>query len=215
MKGCKVLNFTQNILKYSDDTGYFEISAAIGDSVAISSMFHKTLKFKVDSSHFSDENVFELTAVVNQLDEVLITETTEKEYNNVEFNKNLKSIIAEDIKKNPHLYGNNAAQYGLDFVYLYQLVAKLFKKKKTYEEPALEYSNLTELFNNSTLFNENLLVEGMGISKEHKFLFLEYCSIRRIDSSLARKEREIELLDTLMVRSFEFKKLLGQSVKKD
>lgn len=215
VKGCYILNSNQNIVRYSDDNGYFEIPAMVGDSLIISSVFHSKLDVIINASHFKEDNVFVINAVVNELDEVLITDTPEKEYNNVEFSASLKSMIAEDIKNNPHLYGINASQYGVDFVYLYKLVAGLFKKKKVAIEQQLDYSNLRDLFNSSRFFTEDLIVNNMGISKENKFLFLEYCSLHRIDSSLARKERELELLDTLMIRSIEFKRILKESTKKD
>lgn len=215
VKGCTILNVTSSAKTYTDNLGYFELLAAEGDSLVFSSLFHSKLTVVLDKTHFLENQVFVLKSVVNQLDEVLLTDTQNKRYNTHEFNTKLSSIIQEDIKRNSHLYGINASQYGVDFVYLYKLVAGLFKKKPTYKESPLNYNNLKELFESSGFFTEDLLTESMGIAKDQKFLFLEFCSLRRIDSSLARKEREMELLDTLMLRSIEFKQILSEATKKD
>lgn len=161
--------------------------------------------------------MFQLKSVINELDEVVIADRRKKKFNVGEYNKSLQSQIQEDIINNPGLYGGAASKYGLDFVALFGLVKSLFRKKGA-REPEIIYMtsyDLKQLFDSSNFFSKTILNSSLGIDTEHSFLFYEYCTARGLNKTLLLKERELELLDSLVIRSTEFKDFLKEAKKNE
>ncbi|WP_115461991.1 peptidase associated/transthyretin-like domain-containing protein [Winogradskyella aurantiaca] len=216
VKRVSVINQTQKILALTDERGQFEINAMLFDSIAIISSFHEIVSFRVDSSSLSSVQTYHLKSSLNQLDEVIVTADSKKKFRLKKFNASIRQQILNDIKNNPGKYSVNSSQYGLDLVQLFGLISSLFKKKKTKESVVYAQPyDLDSLFNKSRFFNHNLLHSALGIKDEHEFLFFEYCTARGISSSLLDDRLQLELLDSLVIRSKEFKSIVQKSKKND
>ncbi|TXG39483.1 carboxypeptidase-like regulatory domain-containing protein [Seonamhaeicola maritimus] len=206
VKGALIINLTKRDTTYTDIKGNFEIVATKNDSIMFRSLFHHPKKVKVIPSHFNEVVVFELKKRVNELGEVMIAGEKHKPFVPIEYGEALGFSIAEDMKKNPHLYmPESAYSGGINFGELAKLIGinKLFKKKKTAIK-YMEYKQVDSLFSNSKIFNENLIFEDLKISKEHKHLFYQYCTSRKLNAELLSTPDNLVILDSIFKFSHDF-----------
>ncbi|MDO1500933.1 hypothetical protein Q2T40_12405 [Winogradskyella maritima] len=213
VKGAKILNLSNGLNTRSDSEGNFIINAKVNDTLAFESLFHHPYKVAVKQEFFEDVYVFELKKVVNELDEVLLSEDLKpKKFKEEDYNRDLNRIIQEDIKRNPGAYTNLNAmpKYGVDFVYLIEQFSKLFKRKKTFEEldTNLDYDQIIKLFNTHKLVNQETAIEELGIPEEKIPLFIEYVEARGIKKSLIKPKASMDLLNLIVGYSEQFKILL-------
>lgn len=205
VKGASIYNTTKEQINYTDENGSFEIDANINDTLIFYSLFHSQKTLIINEKHFKDILVIELKKTVNELDEVLLSNTKPKYFDNKKESVTLNKQIENDIKNNPHLY-SAAPKYGLDFIQVASMIGKLFKKKKT-ASPSIvpiTYKELDSLFSNSTFFNNRLLKDDLKISENYKPLFFDYCESQNIDNKLLLKDNQFLLLDKLINHSREF-----------
>lgn len=222
VKDMKVLNKTQNRLTVTDQDGNFSIVARVNDTLTFNSIFYHPLKVVLKPYHFEDISIFEVKKVTSQLDEVNIKAAPEQPvFKEETYNEELHNLIKEDIKRNPHLYSAPNAQYGLDFIYLFKQITKLFKRKKPKkeEETFITYKQLSALIENHSFFNSQLITKDLKIPEEHKFLFLEFCAAKGISSDLLKEKHRMMLLEKFVVNSQLFLIILEEygeeNVKKD
>ena len=126
----------------------------------------------------------------------------------------IKNQISEDIKKNPIQY--QATPSGnMDFIAIIGMIGKLFKSKKSKETPIIPitYKDFDSLFKTSHFFNEALLTLDLNIPKEYHALFFDYCDAKEIDSKLLAKNKQVDLLEELVISSREFQKIIEGSKK--
>lgn len=211
VKGIRVINSSQNIVTITDNKGNFSIAAKVNDTLLFQSIFHLPQKETVTQSHFKGIYVFELKKKINELDEVLLTkEPDQPVFTETEYNNNLKQVIQNDIKNNPHLYSPSGGLKGPDLIAIIGKIAKLFKKKKPTPIPPITYEQLKILFNTNELISISFLEKQLEIPKEYIPLFIEYCSARELSSDLLKKENEIYLLDAIIINSTEYLKILEE-----
>ncbi len=216
VENIKVLNKSQNRLTITDKNGDFSIVAKINDTISFESVFYHQKVVILNQSHFDDINVFEIKKITNALDEVEIkAEPEQPVYEEEAFNKELHSLIKEDIKRNPELYQPPGATYGVDFVYLIGQVVKIFKskKKKAPVYKPITYTQLDSLFNNSSFFNKRLVTESLSIPEDKTQLFYDFCSAKGISSELLKDAKKIQLLEQLVLNSQLFLILLEEHGK--
>lgn len=214
VKGIKVFNKTQNSLTATNDKGEFNIPAKIGDTIAFESLFHHPKVEILKPFHFEGIAVFEIKKIVNTLDEVeILSEPEQPEFNEDTYSTELKELIQNDIKNHPERYQPGGPSYGVDFLAIFGMVAKLFKSKEKYKAPIykpLSYKQMDSLFSNSSFFNDKLLTENLNIPKKRQKLFLEFCSAKQITSRLLQKDKKMELLEELVLNSQLFLILLEE-----
>lgn len=212
VKQASVINKTQNILVVTNEYGQFKIEAHPYDSIAIVSPLHQSLAFKVIKKHFNTTQTYHLISIVNELDEVLVSADKAVEFDLSTYNSSLRQQIRNDMKNNPGQYVLHYSQYGLDFTRLFGLIASLLKKNKA-DEPIsyVDSYDLHSLFQDNSFFNQELLVSNLGINKDHSFLFFEYCAAKGLETALLKEDSKLELLDSLVHRSNEFKLILDKT----
>lgn len=205
VKGASIYNTTKEQINYTDENGSFEIDANINDTLIFYSLFHNQKTLIISENHFKDILVIELKKTVNELGEVLLSNTKPKYFDEKEQSITLNKQIKNDVKNNPHLY-SKAPKYGLDFIQIAAMIGKLFKKKKTASPSiiSINYKEMDSLFSKSTFFNNRLLKDDLKISENYKPLFFDYCESQNIDNKLLLKDNQFLLLDKLINHSREF-----------
>ncbi len=190
IKGVKVYNASQKTVTAANDNGEFRIEARVADTLVFESLFHHPLVVGLNADNFKDTAVFELKKIINSLDEVLIKEKPKQPVFEEEiYNIELRDLIKEDIKNNPHLYQPSGATYGVDFIYLIAQVAKLFKREKS-AAPAytsITYSQMDSLFNNSSFFTKRLITEDLNIPEDRTKLFFDFCVAKQLKHRIAER----------------------------
>jgi hypothetical protein len=212
IKYIKVSNKTTGFITYSDEYGNFNIIAKLNDSLFFESSFYEKEKIKIDSIKLNEKFVVQLKEKINELEEVVLKSNSAiKTFNTKEFNIELKNEIALDIKKNPHLYRPPSDLGYIDFFQLISYIIKLFNKKndKVLElnkdiKKHISYEDFDALFLKSNFFNEDLLTINLNISKEHKYLFFDFCEAKNINSNYLKENNSFLLLNELIKLSKEF-----------
>jgi hypothetical protein len=213
VKGARLINKTQNILTYTHTEGQFSIEAKLNDTLVISSYFHATKTIIITPYYFENEVVIELKKITNELDEVQVTKVLEKRFDSIAAKTEIKSQLANDIKNRPYLYGEQPSS-NIDFVAIGRLIGNLFKNKnKPPEIVYIKTEDLINLFKKNSLFNQALLISELKIPTKFQYLFFEYCTSKNINKLLITQQREIELLDHLILSGKEFNALVEHHVK--
>ncbi|WP_372756930.1 hypothetical protein [Mariniflexile sp.] len=211
VKGAKISNISKNSFTYSNEFGDFSITASVQDTLKITSLFHEEKKVLISALSFENTIVIEIKKIINNLDEVLISEEIKKPFNAETYTVDMGLQLKNDMKNNPHLY--SAPPSGnLDLIKIAGLIAKLFKNKEnTKETPntSITYKELDSLFANHKLMNEQLLKNDFKIPEIYIPLFFDYCANKNIDSKLLSEDNNILLLDKLFNYSEEFLKVLS------
>jgi len=216
LNGVKITNSNSKITVVSNNKGEFKIQAKISDSLVFSSLFHESFSLKLSKSHFDDILVIELKKTVNQLDEVMLSNTPKaKPFTAESYQTNLQNQILEDIKKHPYKYGKQPSG-NIDFVAIAKLLGKLFKKKRSNipDIGPVTYEQIDSLFKKDELFNDSLLFTTLSIPKDAKFLFFEYCEARNISNLLILNNNRLQLLEELHQSSLKFNEIL-KAIKQD
>ncbi|WP_162623277.1 carboxypeptidase-like regulatory domain-containing protein [Confluentibacter sediminis] len=211
LKDIKVFNISKQITTYSDDVGNFSIKASANDTLIFSSLFYEQKKEVITKDDFEDKVVIELKKIMNNLDEVVVTDRSKnKVFNQEAYTTDLKTQIANDIKKNPHLY-SPAPSGNLDFIKIASLIVKLFIKEKVKVDviEPINYNQLDSLFSKDNFLNDKFLVNELKIPLEYKPLFFEYFEAKNINDSFLKEEKRILLLDELFKSSKAFKTFLS------
>ncbi|MCB0399975.1 MAG: hypothetical protein KDD26_10220 [Winogradskyella sp.] len=214
----KVLNKTQNILTVTNQDGDFNIEAKVNDTISFQSIFYHPLEVIVKQYHLDDITVFEVEEIVSELDEVEIqSEPEQPVFEEETYNQDLHNLIKEDMKRNPHLYRPENAQYGGNILGIISLVVKLLKKKNKeknkYKPPTykpITYKQMDSLFATSSFFNKRLATENLKIPEDKAKLFYDFCSAKGISSELLKDENKMMLLEELVVNSQLFLILLEE-----
>ena len=214
VKGALVVNVTQSIMTYTNDEGDFKIEAKLKDTLYVSSLFH-TKKFKeITENDFKHIVVIEVKKTINELDAVLLRDEREKKFDSIKMESELNNQIKEDINKNPLQY-QPIPKNGVNFLAVIGLVANLFKGKKTNAEPIIPitYKEFHVLFEKDLFFNQSLLTFDLNIPKEFQPLFFNYCDAKEIDSKLLAKNKQVDLLEELVICSQEYQKIIEEAKK--
>ncbi|WP_299122459.1 hypothetical protein [uncultured Winogradskyella sp.] len=222
VKNIKVFNETQNRVTATNSEGNFSIIAKVNDTILFESVFYHPKAVVLKPYHFDDIAVFELKKIVSELDEVEVRAEPEQPVFEVEnYNIELQNLIKEDIKNNPQRYQPEQANYGVNFLAVIDLVAKLLKKKK-YKLPnyqPITYTQMDSLFDKSSFFNKRLVTEDLKIPEDKVHLFYDFCAAKQISSELLKEQKKMQFLEELVLNSQLFLILLeeygSENIKKD
>lgn len=204
IKGVKVLNVTQKTVTATNGSGEFSLKAKVTDTIYFESLFHEPKFAIVTKDYFESTFVFEMTTIVNELDEVFIKDKPKaKQFEGEAYNENMNKIIALDKKAEPQKY-NATPKYGLDFIQVFSMIGKLFKKKKNLEPNTLNYKQIKLLFETNSFFNQDMLIQNLKVPKQYQSLFFEFCESKEINESFLNYNKRLELLDKFTDFSQEF-----------
>lgn len=216
VKGATVFNTSQSIISHTNDNGDFIIRAAVNDTIIFYSLFHKQQTLQLKKEHFNEILVIELKKVLNDLEEVVITNNPkEKEFVVKTYKDQVDTQIRNDKKENPHLYEPAPSSNGIDFIKIAGLIGKLFKSKKVKNPPIVtaKYHELDSLFSNDPFFTHKLLTNELKIPDPYKPLFFDYCDAQNINRELLLKEKRFLLLDQLNTCSKAFLNMISEYKK--
>ncbi|WP_323787774.1 hypothetical protein [Psychroserpens sp.] len=214
VKGALVVNVTQNIMTYTDDEGDFKIEAKVKDTLYVSSLFHTKTFVEIKAEDFNHVVVIEVKKTINELDAVLLRDQRERKFDSIKMATQVNKQLKEDIKRNAFKYAPPSSG-NIDFIAIAGMIGRLFKSKKTKEQPIvpITYKDYKSLFEKDRFFNDALLAFDLNIPKEYQALFFDYCDAKGIDSKLLGKNKQVYLLEELVICSQEFQKIIEDSKK--
>lgn len=211
LEGIIFFNQRSQQAAYSDAMGYFIIPASEGDSVLINSHHYRENLVIIGGEELKAPKIIVLKSKDINLEEVVVTQALEpKPFNTNTYSLNLNEAIKEDMKKHPLKYGKLSAN-GFDFIAMYKLIASLFKGKKKRsvrpKETLISASQIDSVFANNERFNDTFMKETLNITEEQKQLYFYYLENRGISKNLLGEDKELDLMEKLLITAAEFKAL--------
>lgn len=222
-----VLNKTSNKGAVSDDSGYFTIFARPSDTLVFSSVSFKPASLVLTETDFQ-VNVMKvkLEVFVNELDEVVVSPFSlsgdlardEKNLKVTMKSSGINSVKAKDILmegdkqsslRNTAMPNDGSIQYGMDFVRIGKDILGWFKKDKG-EKPIEFVSDKIFAEVAQEKFTYHFFTETLGLKQEQIGLFLSYCENDPKVKTLLSPNKEIELIDFLVSKSIDYKKMLDE-----
>lgn len=191
-----------------DSDGVFILKVQENDTLFFSSLSFRSKKIILSKKQISEKILnIELDAFVNKLEEVVIS------------NNKLKPKIANSQKivdqqyfddnqsspKNPNVFDGSIVN-AVNFVRLYKDVLKIIKKKPNNGSDAEMPFTETVMQKINYGFYKNTL----NLEDEEIRLFLLYCEKDALDSKSFNAKTDFEIMDFLISKNNEFKKLKSQ-----
>lgn len=216
LEGIIFFNQRSQQAAYSDAMGYFSIAAREGDTVRISSNYYQEKLVIISTQELEQGVVIALKGKGINLEEVVVSKTLEpKKFDMITYTLNLNEDIKEDIKKNPWKYGKPSS-YGVDFVAIYKFITSIFKGKRKKPETSnfepVSIRQMDSLFAISEKFNDVFLQETLNIHPDEKQLYFYYLESKQPSAEIFSKNKELDLLETLLVAAEEFNSLKSTSI---
>lgn len=223
-----IFNKTSNKGAVSDDKGLFSLYAKPKDTLVFSNVAFSSRALVLNEFDFKVKQVMiELSVKIDELDEVVVspyslTGDLMKDTNNLKVviidpktnpNEILKLEMSPDFyssSKNIAMLNDGTILYGVDFVKVGNLLKnKIFKNKKDknsdnstqYYQDKIVPEILKEKFSYS-FFNETLQLKNNEIA-----LFLDFCESDPKINTLLESKDEFYLIEFLLQKNEEFKKL--------
>lgn len=189
--------------------GYFNILARENDTLVFSGLLFKSKKVVIQKEDLlTDLFRVKLQVFTNQLNEVVVSGK-----NQDPSLKNKQAIIdkkyaddAQTSPKNSAMPNYNVTENGVNFVRLYQDVLKVLRKNNPKKNNFTDEMSFTELV--VKRINYPFFSETLKIDDDHLKLFLVFCDNDKQAKSFTEKNSDFELMDFLVRKNTEFKKLV-------
>ena len=206
----EVINSTQKTTTLSDTSGDFYISAKPNDILVFVSTEHEIRKITVPTQNGNTEVlVVELALKAKELSEVLITNTPKitlaatpeveqimrDEIEADRADKSLKPPMIDDLKINK----------GLNLIRIGGFLADLLKKDKDDNQKVAPLNSFTTVAKNS--FEKKFFMETLKLEQDQIDLFLQFCERDPNSKLLLKDSNELAVLEFLLKKNTEFKKL--------
>lgn len=215
-----IININQAKATISQLDGNFEIQAREGDSILISSIQYKEIKFVVKPEYFEELIEIELHLKVNELSQVDLYSigltgnlTTDAENIRTEDSSIMnisRSDIANAYDENVETQAvfthrnvameQNSIPASVDFIKVFSLMGRLFKKNKKKNNSETEYK-----YQRSRLDDIDFLINVLEIKEDDVGHFLDYAESKGISKTMLKPSNELDLIEFLIKISKEFK----------
>ena len=204
-----VFNLNSKTRTFISGQGFFDILAKAKDTLLVSSSSFKSTKIVVQENDFTKR----LFVVALETQTTLLNEVIVKRKSEIKpITGNTQGIVdvqfIDDAKTSPinrTMPSDGSIENGMDFVRIYKMVSKLFKKDSD-KKPDL---NATVDFSETVLkvLDNYFFTTTLQLKKEEIGLFLEYCENDPKSKNLLKLENEFLLIDFVITKSKEFKRM--------
>jgi len=219
-----VYNKSSNKGAVTDELGYFTIMARPKDTLVFSSVAFSSRIMELTETDFKLKVIkIELLTFINELDEVIVTPNSltgdlikdnrnlkvtymDSKIDGLDANKMMVENDGYSSPKNPAIY-DGKIQYGMDFVAIGKMLGKsLFgKKEKEPKEIGHQDKIVAEIIKEK--FTYHFFHETLQLKDNEIGLFLNFCESDPKIKTLLVPNKEIDLIDFLIEKNKEFKKL--------
>jgi hypothetical protein len=210
VQGVDVVNTVSKKVTVTDSQGNFSIAAKAKDLLVFVSKLHD-IKQLLLYQYLIDKNnlTISLSQKAVELQEVLITKTP-----SIEWKKDTKwesdqrnQVAVEKFDKTANVLGVNMGTIdkGMDFMKIGGMILHWFKKEKTPIEkiaPKPAFKSFA-----TTTYPSDFFSKDLKLKPEEIPLFLEFCDADPKSKIIAENPDSLTLLDFLLTKNAEFKKL--------
>lgn len=204
-----VVNFNSKISTVTNNDGKFVLTGKLGEILIFIAKGFDLKRVVIDAEMMlKQDNLVVLVKKPEELQEVLIVKMPSIRLSkDQQFEQSKLDELAVDkiqkTLKNPGVYDGQTT--GLDFFKIANMISRLFaKEKKTVkvESPLIVFKDLVK--NN---FKSDIYSKTLHLKEEEVALFLEFCDADPKARLLEKSNNQLVLLDFLLLKRDEFKKL--------
>jgi hypothetical protein len=200
-----VLNVNSNSRALINTQGFFDIIAKTNDTLVFSSFGLKTKKIVLGPKDFKvSVLIVKLNVSVNQLKEVVVSKTFIKP----NFGNTQTIIDTQYMDDKQSSVANPlmpvGIKYGMDVGRVSKMIWRVFVKAPDKTE-TVDYGSFAEVVNDR--INPRFITNNLQIKEDQVGLFLIFCENDATSETLLKPESEFELIEFLIVKSEEFKKI--------
>ena len=202
-----VFNLNSKTRTFISDQGFFDILAKAKDTLLVSSASFKSKKIILQDKDFAKPLfVVNLESQMTLLKEVLVKGKTEIKPAIPSSQGIVDMKFTDDVKsspKNRSMLSDGSIENGMDFVRMYKMVSKLFKKEaeKASTDANVGFSEAVSKGVDSYFFTNTLKLKNNEVG-----LFLDYCENDPKSKTLLQEKDEFMLIDFLITKNEEFKR---------
>lgn len=203
-----VFNLNSKTRTFISDQGFFDILAKAKDTLLVSSASFKSKKIILQDKDFAKPLfVVNLESQTTLLNEVLVKGKTEIKPAIPSSQGIVDMKFTDDVKsspKNRSMLSDGSIENGMDFVRMYKMVSKLFKKEaeKAVANSNVRFSEAVSKGVDSYFFTNTLKLKSNEVG-----LFLDYCENDPKSKTLLQEKDEFMLIDFLITKNEEFKRI--------
>lgn len=219
-----IFNVSTNKGAVSDAVGYFALYAKPTDTLLFSSVIFKSKKLILTENDFKVIVLkIKLDQYINELDEVIVSPTTltgdlEKDAKNIKVTMvdpklNSGEISSMEMEsdqfstvKNKAMLPDGSMEYAMDFMKIGKLVGKWLTGDKPKKEVVFTSDKIFQEAVKDK-FTYHFFTNTLGLKSDEIGLFLAFCDKDKSVNSLLAVNKEIDLIDYLINKSVEYKKL--------
>jgi hypothetical protein len=203
-----VFNLNSKTRTFISNQGFFDVLAKANDTLLVLSPAFKSKKMIIQQKDFSKP----LYVVILESQTTVLKEVVVKGQTDINpAIPNSQSIVdmkfaadAQSAVKNSVMPSDRSIENGTDFVRIYKMAAKLFKKDKAKSDlnANLDFSGSV-----SQAMDRNFFTKTLAIKNDEVDLFLDFCEVDPKSKTLLKQEDEFMLIDFLVTKSEEFKRI--------
>ena len=203
-----VFNLNSKTRTFISNQGFFDILAKAKDTLLVSSASFKSKKIILQDKDFAKPLfIVTLESQTTLLKEVLVKGKTEIKPAIPSSQGIVDMKFIDDEKsspKNRSMLSDGSIENGMDFVRMYKMVAKLFKKEaeKADTNSTVGFSEAVSKGVDSYFFTNTLKLKSNEVG-----LFLDYCENDPKSKTLLQEKDEFMLIDFLITKNEEFKRI--------
>ena len=204
-----VFNLNSKTRTFISNQGFFDILAKAKDTLLVSSPSFKSKKIVLHEKDFLKPLfVVALETQTTLLKEVIVRGKTDLKPAIGSTQKIVDMQFTDDAKSSPvnrTMPSDGTIENGMDFVRIFKMVSKVFKKD------SVEQAGLNEQVDFSDVVSKGLdryfFTNTLNLKSEEISLFLDYCESDPKSKSLLKQEDEFLLIDFLISKNEEFKRI--------
>lgn len=203
-----VFNINSKTGTVTSSQGFFAINVKENDTLVFSGLQFKSKKY-IYSEIKGSNLMIKLEVFTHHLSEVLISNK-----NDIKPINDSRAIVDKKYFDDQNSSPKNVAmtpvggvENPMDFVRMYKDVIKILKKKSPKKKDFISKVNFTEIVMNKvgySFFTDKLKLKDDAIK-----LFLVYCENDSKSNTFSKSSTEFELMDFLIVKNIEFKKIIS------
>ncbi|MEA9411427.1 hypothetical protein [Flavobacterium sp. PL02] len=203
-----VLNVNTKTRTFISSNGLFDILAKPKDTLLFSSLAFQTRKMVLTEKEFAERLlVVRLGLKNNQLKEVVIPKGLKVKSLDKNSQKYVDMQFEDDKQSTPEnsvSYSDQTIKYGTDFVRIFKDVKKLLNKSGEKEVPVDDVAFTQYVRAN---FSPSFFAKTLELQDDEIDLFLMYSSNDPVSKQYLKPEDRFQLMDFLINKSKEFKKV--------
>ncbi len=204
-----VFNLNSKTRTFISNQGFFDILAKAKDTLLVSSAAFKSKKIIIQDKDFAKPLfVVNLESQTTLLKEIIVKGKTEIKPAIPSSQKIVDMEFTDDAKSSPKnrtMPSDGTIEYGMDFVRIFKMASKVFKKnsaEKAGLNAQVDFSDVISKELDSYFFTSTL-----KLKREEIELFLDYCENDPKSKNLLKEEDEFMLIDFLITKNEEFKRI--------